>query len=340
MKNFDFAGVRGSRKFANSIRNLPGALYIFVVLFLAFMIVIPNFASLGNILTYFQQASILVILSAGMSLTIMTGGIDMSVGGAVSAIGVLMVLLMNKGVSEPLAILAGLLSAVLIGLVNGLVIVRLKVTPFIATFGMMGVGQGLANLLSGERALYLPSNSQFPVITFLQQDFFGMDFSVVVTLVIILLLIFLFNRTTLRAHLYALGGNREAAKLSNINIKALEVFVYIISGLLAGVAAVLMLSRLNSAQPTAGDGLEFQAGVAAVLGGNALIGGKGSVMGAVLGALVVYIVQNGLTLAGYNSNVVMVILGIILITGVVINNVSENLANRKGVQRVKEGGAA
>ena len=131
-------------------------------------------------------------------------------------------------------------------------------------------------------------------------------------------------------YLYALGGNREAAKLSNIRTDVWNIGVYVITGLLAGVAALLMLLRLNSAQPTAGDGLEFQAVVAAVLGGNLLAGGKGSIPGAIIGALVVYTVRNGLSLAGVNTNAVMVILGIVLVLGMMMNEFAVKGLRKKG----------
>ena len=315
--------------------NLPNSTYIFAALFLAFVIFIPNFGSATNLSTLIGQAAILMVLSSAMSLAIITGGIDLSVGGLVSLIGIVIAQLIGRGVNEGAAILLGLLTAAEFGFLNG----KLKVAPFIATFGMMGVAQGLANTFSNSRAVYLPSED-ITVIPVLQMNLLEWMFpsgniltinvQVLITVLVLAAVILLFKKTVLGTYLYALGGNREAAKLSNIRTDVWNIGVYVITGLLAGVAALLMLLRLNSAQPTAGDGLEFQAVVAAVLGGNLLAGGKGSIPGAIIGALVVYTVRNGLSLAGVNTNAVMVILGIVLVLGMMMNEFAVKGLRKKG----------
>ncbi len=315
------------------IAALPNSTYIFVIVFAAFLVCIPNFSSAANLSTLLQQASILSLLSAAISLAIMSRGIDLSIGSIVSFVGVIIALLIGAGVGEILAMAIGLLAAMGFGLLNGLVVVKLKVVPFIATFGMLGVGQGIANLLSNKRALYLepPDGSALSLIPLLQKDLFSFTFGdsvfsvnmiVVITVLVLAAFILLFKKTVLNAYIYAIGSNPEAAKLSSINVDLWNIFVYVITGFLAGIASILMLLRLNSAQPTSGEGLEFQAVVAAVLGGNLLSGGKGSLPGAVLGALVVYVVRNGLTLVGVNSNYVMIILGLVLILGMVMNDIA------------------
>lgn len=318
--------------------NLPNSTYIFVVLFLAFIVFIPNFGSATNLSALIGQAAILMILSSAMSLAIITGGIDLSVGGLVSLVGIVIAQLISQGVNEILAILLGLLTAALFGFLNGVVVVKMKVAPFIATFGMMGVAQGLANTFSNSRAVYLPSEN-IRIIPGLQMNLLEWMFpsgniltinvQVLITVVVLLTLVLLFRKTVLGTYIYALGGNREAAKLSNIRTDKWNILVYVITGFLAGVAALLMLLRLNSAQPTAGDGLEFQAVVSAVLGGNLLAGGKGSIPGAIIGALVVYTVRNGLSLAGVNTNAVMVILGIVLVVGMMMNEFAVKGFRRK-----------
>lgn len=239
------------------------------------------------------------------------------------------------------AIIIGLVSAALFGLINGLVVVKLKVAPFIATFGMMGVAQGIANALSDSRAVYLGTEGQkLKVIPVLQMNLVEWIFptgniltisiQVLITIFTLTVLLILFKKTVLGTYIYAIGGNREAAKLSNINIDFWNICVYCFTGFLAGVSAVLMMLRLNSAQPTAGDGLEFQAVVAAVLGGNLLKGGKGSIPGAIIGALVVYTVRNGLSLAGMNTNAVMIILGLVLVLGMLMNEIASKGIHGKG----------
>ncbi|MGI6081019.1 MAG: ABC transporter permease [Candidatus Avilachnospira sp.] len=319
------------RSLRELIRLLPNSTYIFVVLFIAFVAFIPNFGSATNISSLIGQAAILMILSSAMSVAIITGGIDLSVGGIVSLVGVVMAQLVGHGMNDVMSILLGLAFGCLFGLVNGIVVVKLKVAPFIATFGMQGVAYGLANTLSDSRALYMPDEG-VPVIKALQTNLLEWMFpsgniltisvQVLITIVTLMLLILFFKKTVFGTYIYALGGNREAAKLSNIRTDKWNIMVYVITGLLASVAALLMLLRINSAQPTSGDGLEFQAVVAAVLGGNYLAGGRGSIPGAILGALVVYTVRNGLSLAGVNANMIMVVLGIVLVLGMVMNEVA------------------
>lgn len=325
-------------------KNYPNSIYIFIVIFVAFSAVIPNFFTATNLSTLLLQACILMVLSAAMSLAIMTGGIDLSMGGVVSLVGVIIALLITKGVPEWLAIISGICFAVFFGFLNGLIIVKLKVAPFIATFGMMGVAQGLANLFSDSRAIYLSTDVGLSIIPFLQKNIlempmglsgvFSLNMIVVLTIIVLALLLIIYNKTVLSSYIYALGGNREAARLSNINVDRWNVIVYMITGLLAGLVSLLMLLRLNSAQPTSGDGLEFQAVVAAVLGGNFLAGGKGSVPGAIIGALAVYCVRNGLTLAGFNTNIVMIVLGLVLVLGMILNDFAT-----KGIHRTVKGGS-
>lgn len=310
------------------LHKIPNTTYIFVMTFAAFSILIPNFFSANNISMLIEQASILMVLSSAMSLIIIAKGIDLSLGSIVSFTGIIMALLIRHGVPELLAIFFGILSGMVFGVLNGYIVVKLKVAPFIATFGMMGVGQGIANFLSKKRAVYLDGQCSLTVIPFLQNNLFevklgpnsvfGVNMIVIITIVVLGLLILFFKKTVLGTYIYALGGNREVAKLSNINTDKWNIFIYI----LTGIAGLLMLLRLNSAQPIAGQGLEFQAVVSAVLGGNLLSGGKGSIAGAIIGALVVYTVRNGLTLAGINSNVVMIVLGLILVLGMILNKLA------------------
>jgi len=316
------------------MRSLPNSTYIFLFVFVVFLFLIPNFGSAGNLSALLQQASILSLLSAAMAPSIMAREIDLSVGSIVSFTGIVIALGLRAELGELLSIFLGLAAATVFGIVNGFIVVKMKVVPFIATFGMMGIGQGLANILSNKRAMYLTTEDgpPLPLIAFLQKDIvsiplgdgslFSISMIVVITAFVLGLLIFFFRRTVLHAYVYAIGNNPEAAKLCNIRVDFWGTAVLAMVGFLSGIAGFLMLLRVNSAQPTAGDGLEFQAVVAAVLGGNLLSGGKGSIPGAILGALVVYMVRNGLTLLGVHSNYVMVVLGMVLILGMVMNDLA------------------
>ena len=328
------------------IKRMPNSIYIFIVVFLGLSISVNNFFSATNLSTLLEQTCILSLLSVAMSLAIISAGIDLSVGGIVSFAGIIMALLISSGVNTFFSVIIGVFAAMIFGLLNGLIVVKMKVVPFIATFGMMGVAQGIANLLSNKRAIYLNEDNGNTVIQFLQNKLieinigdgiFSINMIVIITILSIALIIFLYKKTQMGLYLYAIGGNKEAAKLSHIRVDIWNIGVYVITGLIAGVAALLMVLRLNSAQPTAGDGLEFQAVVAAVLGGNDLKGGRGSIAGAILGAFSVYALKNGLALAGVNSFLIMIILGAVLIIGMVLNTLASNHNfSKKHITRGKE----
>lgn len=310
----------------SKIKRIPNAFYILIIALFYFMFTVRNFASPANLGNLIVQSCILVLLSASLSWVLMSGNADLSIGATVSLSGVVIVKLLTMGWSEPLAILAGLLVGAGFGLLNGIIVVKMKIPAFIGTFGMMGVGKGLANLFSDSRSIYLTDSvKSTPIFNFLNQPLinirmnaqangvFSLNAIPLVTVVILFLLIWTFRKTAAGNYIYAIGGNAEAARLNNIKVDTWSIGIYVMNGLIAAVAGILMVVRLNSAQPTSGDGLEFQATVAAVLGGNSMAGGIGSVGGAIVGGLIVYVIRNGLNMGGVNSNAIMVVTGAILI---------------------------
>lgn len=328
-------------------KNLPNSTYVFLLTFILSSIMVPNFLSPGNISTLLLQASILMILSIGMSICLMTGSIDLSMGGIVSMSGVIMALLLSKGVGGVQALLIGIVSGTVFGMFNGFVVSKLKVPAFIATFGAGGVAQSMANILSGKRTVSWESSSNNKIIDFLGNNaltiYFGerssqiLSISVlfIITLIIIIIFLILFKKTTMGVYVYAIGANEETARLSGIATVKWRIIIYMISGFLASIAGMVVMIRTNSLQPTVGDGLEFQAVVAAVLGGNSLSGGKGSIPGALLGALTLYTVRNAMSLWGIDTSVVMVIIGLILVLGMVINKIVSGFSeNIKSVKKV------
>lgn len=315
------------------LRKLPNAFYVFIIIFMVCSFCVPYFFTGTNISTMLQQACILSILSATMSIAIMSGFIDLTVGGLVSFIGATIVLLVNSGVYAPLAILLGLLIAALFGAMTGTIVTKLRIPPFIATFALMGVAEAFANTVTDSKAVYLDTSGPGGgIFAFLQTNIITIPLGtgdalvinnmVVLAVVTIAIIMVIFNETGFGGRIIAIGNNEEMAKLLRINVKNNCYAVYIMSAVVAGIAALLMLLRSNAAQPTGGSGLEFQAVVAAVLGGNLLSGGKGSVGGGVIGALIVFTIRTGLQLAGYNSNMVMVVLGCALIISVILNELS------------------
>lgn len=330
------------------LTDLPNSTFVFVFVFLMASLLVPRFFSPGNITTLLLQACTMMILSTSMSICLMMGCIDLSLGGMVSMTGVVIALCLSKGIHAALAIGAGLSAGVFFGMCNGLIVTKLKVAPFIATFGMGGIAQSIANILSNQRTVSWTAGRHTKIIDILGSHiltvYFGSHASqilsisvlVVITLVVVTITIVIFKKTTLGTNLYAIGANEEVARLSGIATTRWKIGVYMAAGLLAGIAGLIVMIRTNSLQPTIGDGLEFQAVVAAVLGGNSLKGGKGSIIGAILGALTLYTVRNSMSLWGIDTSVVMVVIGIILVLGMVLNEGAAHLTERRRLTKLTE----
>jgi len=316
------------------LSDLPNSVFAFLLVFILASVWVPRFFSPGNLSTLLLQASILIILSIAMSLVVISGGIDLSMGGVLSMCGVIMALCLRSGMHVLAAILVGVVSGAMFGLLNGLFVTRMKVPPFIATFGSMGIAQSIANTLSGKRTIYWEEGSHSAILDFLggnvirvqfgveASTIFYVPFLVVLTAVVVGIVIFLFKRTVLGAYTYAIGENEETARLSGIATRTWTILLYVVSGMLASLAALLVLIRTNSMQPTSGEWLEFQAVVAAVLGGNALEGGKGSLYGAIFGALTLYVVRSALSLKGIDTSATMVVIGGVLVVGMILNELA------------------
>ena len=333
------------------LTNLPNSTYISAVVFILASIIVPRFLSPGNITTLLLQASIMMILSTGMAVSLMIGCIDLSLGGMVSMTGVVMALLLSNGVNGVLAILCGIGSGVLFGFLNGFVVTKMKVAPFIATFGMGSIAQSIANILSDKRTISWEVGTHTKIIERLGGQVLTIHFGdqaaqilsisvlLVLAILVVSIVLFFFKKTTLGSNVCAIGANEEVARLSGIATARWKISIFMLSGLLAGIAGMVMMIRTNSLQPTVGDGLEFQAVVAAVLGGNSLKGGKGSIPGAVLGALTLYIVRNAMSLWGLDTSVVMVVIGAILVVGMVLNEgVAYMVEKRKFFHAIPEKG--
>jgi ribose/xylose/arabinose/galactoside ABC-type transport system permease subunit len=331
-----------------SLSSLPNSIFAFLLVFMVASLWVPRFFTPGNLSALLLQSSIMIVLSVAMALVVIAGGIDLSMGSVLSMCGVIMALCMRNGIHALAAIGIGLATGALFGLLNGLIITRLRVPPFIATFGSMGIAQSLANTLSGRRTIYWESGSHSSLVDFLKGDVvhiqlgpessmvFYIPFLVVLTAIVVGGIIFLFRRTVLGAYVHAIGENEEVARLSGIATRSWTTLLYVISGALAGFAGLLMLIRTNSMQPTSGDWLEFIAVVAAVLGGNALEGGKGSLVGAIFGAITLYMVRNALALKGIDTSVTMVVIGAVLVIGMFLNAVAtrheKKLATKAGTE--------
>jgi|GEM_PF-377231 len=332
----------GNRRFA-FLGRAPGAIYIFLIVFVAASIAVPNFLSVGNLSTMLLQACTLTVLSVGMALSLMMGNIDLSMGGVVSMAGVLMAVSMRAGMNAWFAVLIGFAVGALFGLFNGLLVTKLRIPAFIATFGSMGIAQSIANTVSDLRTVAWEAGPKTHLIDFLGNKAFSIQMGteaaqtlsvsnlLVITVLVVALVWVLFKRTTLGSNIYALGANEETARLSGVDTIKWRILVYMLSGTLAALGGMIVMVRSNSVQPTIGSNMEFQACVAAVLGGNVMEGGKGSVPGAVLGALTLYAIRSAMSLLGIDTSWVQVVIGCVLVVGMLLNNASAIGEKRRGL---------
>lgn len=293
--------------------NVPLIGLLIIILLLA--ILSPAFLSLLNILNVLRQASINGFQAFGLTLVIISGGIDLSVGSIVAFSGMVSALLILAGVTPILAVLAGLASGTAIGVLNGLLIAKGKLQPFIATLGSMMVFRGLTLYISnGVPASKLGEG----LIGFIGRGFvLGIPTPVYLLLLVFVVMGFILRKTVFGKRIYAIGGNKRAALLSGIDVDKNLVYIYAISGFLAALAGIVLMSRVDSAVPTAGIGFELSAIAAAVIGGVSLAGGKGKASGTLIGILIIAIIINGLNLLGTSSYLQQVITGLIIVAAVI-----------------------
>lgn len=279
----------------------------------------PAFRDPQNLINILQQVTVNAILALGMTMVIFTGGIDLSVGSVVAFSGIVMgILVIDLGVNPWLAALIGIALGSVCGTINGLLISRFKLQPMIATLGMMSIARGAALTLAGGRTIsgYPPGftwlgNGTIPGTTIPVQIVFML-------LLYVIAYYFMRYRRFGRA-LYSVGGNEEATRLSGINVFKYKTLAYTVSGALAGIASVVLVAKLNSAQSIAGQDYELDAIASAVIGGASLLGGKGSIWGTLMGALIIGVIRNGLNLLNVSSYLQKLIIGFIILIAVLVD---------------------
>ncbi len=277
----------------------------------------PHFLTVSNLLNVMEQTAINAVIAVGMTFVIISGGIDLSVGSLVALAGVLLASALQTGAPAPVAVLACLLGGALCGLINGALITRGRLPPFIATLGMMSVARGAALVYTEGR----------PISGF-EAGFRGLATGrvlmvpgpVLVTAAVYLVFHFVLTRTRFGRYVYAIGGNEEATRLSGVAVAFHKAMVYALSGLLSAVAAVLLTARLNSAQPIAGMMYELDAIAATVIGGTSLMGGSGTLPGTLVGALIMGVLRNGLNLLGISSFLQQIVIGLVIIVAVLVDS--------------------
>ncbi len=278
----------------------------------------PSFLSINNLFNVLRQVSISALIAFGMTFVILTGGIDLSVGSTLALTGAVAASLLASGMDPIIAMGIALILGLILGAINGVIITKGKVAPFIATLATMTIYRGLTLVYTEGRPISgLGDSMAFQL--FGKGYFFGIPVPVVTMILTFAVLYFILHKTTFGRRVYAVGGNEEASRLSGISPDRVKIAVYAITGLLAAMSALILTSRLNSAQPTAGESYELDAIAAVVLGGTSLTGGKGWIFGTLVGALIIGVLNNGMNLIGVSSFFQQVVKGIVILLAVLID---------------------
>jgi len=306
--------TKSSKEMISKLGPLIGLILLIIVV----SIMNPSFLTISNIFNVLRQVSISAIIAFGMTFVILTGGIDLSVGSTLALTGAVAASLLAGGTDPIVSMAVALILGLVLGAFNGVIITKGKVAPFIATLATMTIYRGLTLVYTNGKPISgLGDHASFQL--FGKGYFLGVPIPVITTIVSFAILAFILHKTTFGRRVYAVGGNEEAAKLSGINADRVKIAVYAISGFLAALSALILTSRLNSAQPTAGESYELDAIAAVVLGGTSLNGGKGWIFGTLIGALIIGVLNNGMNLIGVSSFWQQVVKGIVILLAVLLD---------------------
>ncbi|KJK25145.1 ABC transporter permease [Burkholderiaceae bacterium 16] len=297
--------------------KLPGSVWVLLLLSLVFSATGSGFLSVDNLLNIGTQSTILLLIALPMTLIIMTEGLDLSMGAVLTLCGVVLAMVMVSTGSLPLALGAALLTGLAFGLLNGALVSWLEIPPFVATLGTLGAAQGLA-LVATDGQSVVGIGDTIPLIY--SGQLLGIPFPIWIAVAFYGLFHWLLYRTRFGAYVFALGGNREALKFSGVRINVCLIAVYVLGGLMAGVAALLLTARMNAGHPTAAIGLEFDAIAAVAVGGTTFDRGNGWLPGTVLGVLAVGVLRNGLNLVGVQSSVQVAAIGVLVLVVLLIES--------------------
>lgn len=314
------AREKSIRSWLEKLMREYGIIIAFLVELLIFAGVSEHFLTLTNLINVTLQTSIIAIIAVGMTFVILTAGIDLSVGSLVAMSGVICALLLKLPIPVSLVLAVGICGSVLLGVVSGglsgLFITKFNITPFIATLAMMTIWRGAAYMVVGGRPVWgLPEAFDFLGSGRLA----GIPFPTVVMIVVYSVAWFVLAHTPFGRHVYAVGGNAEAARLAGIRTNKVILWVYMICGGLAALSGVLLASRMSSGQPNAGLMYELDVIATVVVGGTSLFGGRGSIVGTFFGAMLIGVLRNGLNLAGVGSYFQQVVLGVVILLAVILD---------------------
>ncbi|MGY0413383.1 ABC transporter permease [Staphylococcus xylosus] len=272
----------------------------------------------SNLFNLLRQVSINGLIAFGMTFVILTGGIDLSVGSTLALSSAMIAILMVSGVDSIVALLIGCIFGAILGAINGLLITLGKMAPFIATLATMTVFRGVTLVITDGNPI-TNLNGSYAFQLFGRGYFIGIPVPAVTMFITFIILYIILHKTVFGRQTYAMGGNEKAAFISGIKVNKLKIMIYSLAGLMSAMAGAILTSRLNSAQPTAGMSYELDAIAAVVLGGTSLTGGKGRILGTLIGVLIIGVLNNGLNLLGVSSFYQQVVKGVVIIIAVLID---------------------
>ncbi len=318
-----------------------------IVLIVVFSILAPNFLSVQSLMLVAKHVALYAILGIGMTFVVVSGGIDLSVGSIVGLAGMVAGGLIYEGLvlpmfgvtvyfSVPIVILITLAAGTLMGAVNGVLVTKFNVAPFIATLGVLYVARGFALLRSGGETY--PNlegkpelgNTGYPTLG--AGTFLGIPLSIWIMIILGVVAAYIFKKTPLGWHIFAVGGNERAAELSGVRVKRTKMLVYMVSGFCAAMVGLIVSSQLVASHPATGETWELNAIAAAVLGGTSLAGGRGTIGGTILGAFVIGVLSDGMVMMGVSEFWQMVIKGLVIVLAVIVDQFQRNLQNKLALE--------
>ncbi len=287
-----------------------------IILCAVISIVSPRFLGIANLRNLFTQISVNGVISLGMTFVILTGGIDLSVGSVVAISGAVAAATIQSTGSIILGGLSALFTGISVGFINGLVVARGKIQAFVATLATQTVFRGVTYVFTGGNHI---SGLSDDFIKITNSRILGIPVPVIMTIIVFVICAYILTQTRYGRYVYAVGGNEDSARLSGISVNNIKIWVYIISGITAAIAGIIVTSRIGSAAPTAGNGYELDAIAAIVIGGTNLVGGEGNIVGTIIGVLIIGVLSNGLNLMDVSAFYQTIVKGLVILLAVLID---------------------
>lgn len=304
--------------FKQKMKNIPPVAYMLIVIIAVFSFLDPHYFSFSNFKNVLIQSTPLMILAFGQTCIVLTQGTDLSLGAQVSFVTVFTVFLAQRGIILEVAMLIAVLATVVIGAINGLVVAKGNIPPFIATYGMQNIVNSISLLLTAGSSIYFPSFT-YRIVT--ETTVLFIPLMVWVAVLVFIMVYIILKKTKFGTNIHGLGGNKEALVLAGINPVKVQIKTFAFAGFIAGIAGIITLCRVESGQPIVATGWEFQAVAATLLGGTSLREGKGGVTGTIFGVLLIQIIKNGLNVIGVQSILQNAIIGSIVLAAIIIDAV-------------------